>query len=81
MEFKKYFVDEFNYLFEICEENLKILQYCFLNCECPDKFIREVIANPARTFEIFGLAYFEENVDKFIEFIHLCRKEEGKKKN
>ena len=88
MEFKKYFVDEFNYLFEISQEHLEndddenqfmleynmpeILQCCFLNDDCPDEYIREVVANPRYINCFFNLSNFK-NVDEFIKFVHNFR--------
>ena len=94
MEFKKYFVDEFNYLFEISMEHFgnnddenqftlyynmpEILQSCFLNSECPDEYIREVLNYPRYMIGIFDLRQYK-SIDEFIEFIHLHRKEKFKK--
>jgi hypothetical protein len=85
-EFKKYFVDEFNYLFKCYEEYNDvndaefmlfcdmpiILHLCFLNNKCPDKFIREVASNPKYSQGFFNVPQYK-NIDKLIEDVHKFR--------
>jgi len=79
MEFKKYFVDEFNELLQEVESDDRwsfyvgiLVQLCFFNRQCPDEYIREVLTNPKYLRGFFAYDEIPNDIDEEIKMTKKC---------
>jgi hypothetical protein len=79
MEFKKYFVDEFNELLQEVGSDDRwsfyveiLIQLCFFNRQCPDEYVREVLTNPKYLRGFFAYDEIPNDIDKEIKMVKKC---------
>jgi hypothetical protein len=79
MEFKKYFVDEFNELLQEVGSDDRwsfyveiLIHLCFFNPECPDEYIREVLTNPKYLRGFFAYDEIPNDIDEEIKMPKKC---------